>query len=208
MKKIGEINISKLAKYQDLAVLEGHNVYLSAGFCDADGKPRDDSPIIIDKGGGDGIALNADDINNWKEEAIEYIRQNLDRIDDPICRYVSPCDIPQEQQKSFIIELSRNIYDRTGNIVARIIAYNKKPSDEILEKLEDEDLAIPTIEVEVHNCIDEHHLDGVMDQILNTLSTTKYKDSIMWHLITAEDDYSKELGFQLTEAGISLRQIV
>lgn len=206
MRIIQEKNIEELANCQTKAVLEGYDVCLAGGFSDSNGVPRPDCPIYIDlNDNGKCIVGITEDIKKWKTEAIKYIRESLPFIKNPICRYVSPRCIPQHLRSSFVLELSQEVYDREGNVMVDVLAFNRKPSNTIIEQLEEADIEIPIIEILVEECRDNSYLQGVMDVIISK-GRRKFNGTSMWYK-SKENDYTVELGFLQTEAGISIRKI-
>lgn len=205
MKIIDHKKLDTLSIHKKI-VLEGYDVYLAAGFWDINGNLRNDCPIFIEKGNKDYYVVTAEDINNWKNETIIFIKQNLPKIEDPICRYVSPAQIGKNALPFFIMELSREVYDREGNVVADVIAFKRKPSDDMINRLEDSEINIPSVEIMVNDCQNRFFLKGVIDVILNSSNSVNYRGISMWYK-PEKEDYTTELGFLKTEAGISYKTI-
>ncbi len=207
MVTIQEKKLNTLANYHKKVVLEGYDVYLASGFYDSNGRPSQDCPIYIDiNDNGKCIVVKAENITNWEKETIQYIKEHLPQIVGPICRYVSPSFIQQSILPIFVMELSREVYDRNGNVVADIFAFKRKPSDDIIDQLEDSEINVPTIEIMVKDCQDRFFLKGVIDVVLKDRYSEKYKGMSMWYKPQGED-YTVELGFLQTEMGISYKTI-
>lgn len=208
MEPIQEKNLNTLANYQKKVILEGYDVYLASGFFDSKGLPAQDCPIYIDiNDNGKCIVVKATEIINWKKETIQYIKEHLPQIVDPICRPVSPRIIPQSLLPIFVMELSRVVYDRKGNIMADVLAFKREPSDDIIDQLEDSEIKVPSIEIMVKDCQDGTFIKGVIDVILKGKYSEKYKGISMWYKPQGED-YTLELGFLQTEVGISYMTIL
>lgn len=207
MKIIEEKHLNNLAQIREKSILEGYDVYLSGGFVDNYGNPSDNCPIYIDKGEKKCIVVNVEKINNWKEEIAIFIKENLPKIENPICRFISPNEISQELRGQFVMELSRAIYNRGGDKIAQIIAHSKKPEESIIECIEERELIVPTIEIEACSFTDEDCLSEVMDIILNHPCANKFKGVAMWYNHGERSDYTIKLGFQQILDSISYRMI-
>ncbi len=182
-------------------VLEGYNIYTPDIFINGPYSScflKKGCPIWI-KCKDNYTVLEIQNEATWKQETIDYIKNNLPYKEEPICDYISSSEI---NDASFIVQLSGMIFNRNGDILAIIKAFESILPYEISENKD-----IPTIKIEATiSKGNANNIGELMENILQRNCLDNYRGRIMWYR-NNDTDFTNELGFTNTKYGYSFRKI-
>lgn len=205
MKILDSRNFGEAPNLDIIYVLEGYDISTPDLFINGPYRTcflKKGCPIWI-KCDENYTVLEIQNEETWKQETIGYIQNNLPYKEDPICRYIFQNEV---NDKSFIVQLSGCIFDRKGEILANIKAFDSRLPNEISENKEDS-IDIPTIKIEATiSKGNANNIGELMENILQRNCLDNYRGRIMWYR-NNDTDFTNELGFTNTKYGYSFRKI-